>query len=291
MVQVQLNKIFYILQQNNMQAGQIAPTTIPTVVDEKVALGGITFPINTLNEIELLERQLADEEYERDLIACFTKVCGNKGNLKLSKIGLLVVGAMFTDNVLSQVTWKGNRTCPKMPFSRFFKIRAVIYKILKLADSTCSLQEVDRFIQNSAIKHSAQRAKRKSSTQMKSTQRKTNTEHDSKKDHTFEKKGDKRRPCAWCYKRLRSTFNRTFIVTNHGTTLFQYNGYTYWKTNYINQRSGTVRWYCSSRTRHGCPVVLTCCHTRIVCRSGLHNHDVPMMQVDSYGRYYKMKNT
>ncbi|XP_063634420.1 uncharacterized protein LOC134805064 [Cydia splendana] len=165
MVQVQLDKIFQILQQN-IKTGQTAPMTATTVVDEEIALGDITFPINALNELELLERHLSDAAYEKVLIKHFSKVCGESGRLKVAKIGLVLIKAMITDELLTNFTWKGIKPSPKIAFYNFFRLRKLIFSILKLADHNCAAQDVDNFLQNSVIKHCTQRNKRKLSNQL-----------------------------------------------------------------------------------------------------------------------------
>lgn len=92
----------------------------------------------------------------------FSTISGTSGHNKISKIGLQISKSSFTDELLNHFTWRGIKGCSKPPFMPYINIRNCFYKIIRLADNSCTALEADSFLQNSAIKHSGQRIKIKS---------------------------------------------------------------------------------------------------------------------------------
>ncbi|CAH1641894.1 unnamed protein product [Spodoptera littoralis] len=164
-LQVQLDKLYDILKhkQSYIDTISTAGTSVSTNFDEEIAQRNIQFPINSIKNLELLEDQLIDTNFEKVLVKKFSRICGTSGMLKISKIGLQLTRCLFTDELLNQLTWKGIKGCTKVPFMNFIKTRNLFFKIIHLADKCCSAKDSDVFLQNSAIKHSGQRMKRNSS--------------------------------------------------------------------------------------------------------------------------------
>lgn len=93
-------------------------------------------------------------------VQILSKVCGTCGSLKLNKVGMTLFHFMFSDDVISNYTWRGISGSNKLAFFQYHNTRKLIFKVLLLADKNCSYIDVDAFLQNSAIKHCSQRLKR-----------------------------------------------------------------------------------------------------------------------------------
>lgn len=90
-----------------------------------------------------------------------SRVCGTSGCLKLNKVGLMLFKHMFEDELINKYTWRGVSGTNKLAFVQLGNTRKLLYEVLVLADKNCTLIDVDSFLQNSALKHSGQRIKRK----------------------------------------------------------------------------------------------------------------------------------
>lgn len=69
-MQVQLDKLYNILKhkQSNNETVSAAGTSISTKFDEELAQRNIEFPINSIKNLELLEDQLIDTDFENVLV-------------------------------------------------------------------------------------------------------------------------------------------------------------------------------------------------------------------------------
>lgn len=94
-------------------------------------------------------------------VAKFSKISGTNGLQTLRKFGIFLMSHIIKDECLSLCSWKGIKGCQKIPFVKYTRVRELIYNTVILADKTCTYKDVDEFLQQSVVKHSNQRLKRK----------------------------------------------------------------------------------------------------------------------------------
>ncbi|XP_073952925.1 uncharacterized protein isoform X2 [Choristoneura fumiferana] len=121
----------------------------------------LKFPIESINDLETLENNLQDKNFELKLVTKFSKISGTNGMQTLRKFGIFLMSHIIKDECLHLCSWKGIKGCQKIPFVKFIRVRELIFKVVSLADKTCTYKDVDAFLQQSVIKHSNQRLKRK----------------------------------------------------------------------------------------------------------------------------------
>lgn len=75
----------------------------------------------------------------------------------------------------------------------------------------------------------------------------------------------------------------------NGTKLLKFNGYTYRISQYVKgSQYQFQRWYCSSRTHHGCRASVKCSGSAIVGYYNQHNHGKPTLILYPNGTYVKI---
>ncbi|KAI8421134.1 hypothetical protein MSG28_008226 [Choristoneura fumiferana] len=100
-IQVRLDKIMHVLETKTKE--------VPVQFDvdtENLRDTDLKFPIESINDLETLENNLQDKNFELKLVTKFSKISGTNGMQTLRKFGIFLMSHIIKDECLHLCSWK-----------------------------------------------------------------------------------------------------------------------------------------------------------------------------------------
>lgn len=123
----------------------------------------ITFPVRTKEELDAINKNLADDEYRASFVRELSKVNGVSGTCDGNKAAYRLCDYIFNPYLLSLYNWTGSSKSgiAKECFNQYTNLIDVFGQIIMLADTRYSIAENEKFFKDKILKYSVMRSKRK----------------------------------------------------------------------------------------------------------------------------------
>ncbi|CAG9764340.1 unnamed protein product [Ceutorhynchus assimilis] len=111
------------------------------------------FPIGNVGDLEKLEKDLENKEFEMKVFGHLSKIVGT--GMPWKSACYKVCGTLITKDLLTKYSWTGlSRTTQKQAFNKLTNLLDVFYRTVSIADSSFTYAQRDSFFRDAVLKHS-----------------------------------------------------------------------------------------------------------------------------------------